>query len=320
MKQTIRLTFAALAALAFASASQAQDRYPTRPITLVVPFAPGSGTDIATRSLARSLGETLNAAVVVDNKPGANGAIGAQAVARARPDGYTLLVGSATTNAANYAFFPGKLGYEPSTFEMVAGMMGSSLALHVVATSPWQSVADLVAAGKKAELNCGSGNAVTQVACEIFKRQAQIQATTIPYKSNPQSLTDLVGGQISFAFADTAASQALVQGKQLRVLAIAGTERNASVPDVRTFAEQGMPKFQFTAWTGLFAPKGTPEAIQEALNAGVNRWLASPEGLQLRDQTGSMQFRFSRPEAQRFVQSEVERWATYIKESNVRPE
>ena len=107
MKQTRRLALATLTALAFASAGQAQDRFPSRPITLVVPFAPGSGTDIATRSLAKSLGESLNATVVVDNKPGANGAIGAQSVARAKPDGHTLLVGSATTNAANYAFFPG---------------------------------------------------------------------------------------------------------------------------------------------------------------------------------------------------------------------
>jgi tripartite-type tricarboxylate transporter receptor subunit TctC len=320
MKQTKRLALAILTALAFASAGNAQDRFPSRPITLVVPFAPGSGTDIATRSLAKSLGESLNATVVVDNKPGANGAIGAQSVARAKPDGHTLLVGSATTNAANYALFPGKLGYEPSSFEMVAGMTGASLALHVAASSSWHSVADLVAAGKKDELNCGSGNAVTQVACEIFKQQTLIKAVTIPYKSNPQSLTDLVGGQISFAFSDTAASQALIQGKQVRVLGIAGPERNPSVPDARTFAEQGMPKFQFTAWTGLFAPTGTPDAVLETLNAGVNRWLASPEGVRLRDQTGSLQFRFSRPEAKQFVQSEVKRWESYIKESNVRPE
>lgn len=320
MKQQRRFAMAAMAALALASVAQAQDRFPSRPITLVVPFAAGSGTDIAARSLGKSLGDALKATVVVENKPGANGAIGAQAVARAKPDGYTLLVGSATTNAANYAFFPGKLGYQPASFEMVAGMTGASLALHVAATSPWTSVADLVAAAKRNQLSCGSGNAVTQVACEIFKRQAGIDTTTVPYKSNPQSLTDLVGGQISFAFSDTAASQVMIQSKQVRVLGIAGLERNPIAPDVRTFAEQGMPKFMFTAWTGLFAPAGTPDGVLDTLNTAVNLWLDSPEGAQLRERTGSMQFRFSRPEAKRFLQSEVERWGSYIKESNVRAE
>lgn len=320
MRQDRRFAVAVVAALAFASAAQAQDRFPSRPITLVVPFAAGSGTDIGTRSLAKSLGESLNATVVVENKPGANGAIGAQAVARAKPDGYTLLVGSATTNAANYAFFPGKLAYEPTSFEMVAGMTGVSLALHVAASSPWKTIPELVAAAKKTRLSCGSGNAVTQVACEIFRQQAGIDTVTVPYRSNPQSLTDLVGGQISFAFSDTAASQAMIQSKQVRVLGIAGPERNAIAPDARTFAEQGMPKFTFTAWTGLFAPAGTPDVVLETLNAAVNRWLESPEGVQLRERTGSMAFKFTRPEAKRFVQSEVERWASYIKESNVRPQ
>jgi tripartite-type tricarboxylate transporter receptor subunit TctC len=318
-----RRAVAATCLVLAAGSAVAQVNYPKGPITLVVPFAAGSGTDIATRSLAKYLSQALTVPVVVENKPGANGAIGAQFVARAKPDGQTLLVGSATTNAANFAFYPGKLGYVPGSFDIVAGMVGGSLALHVPAAAPWKNVGEMVAAAKNGggkAFACGSGNAVTQVACEIFKRQAGIEATTVPYKSNPQSLTDLVGGQISFAFSDTAASQPLVQGGRLRILGFAGTQRNDMFPQVPTLAEQGLPGMLFTAWTAVFAPAQTPGPVLEKLNTEINKWIESPDATQLRAASGSFPLRMDLPEARRFASSEVGRWARYIKESNVRPE
>ena len=322
MKLIARMATAACLASA-ALAAAAQSPYPSQLITLIVPFAAGSGTDIATRSLAKHLGDVLKVAVIVENKPGANGAIGAQAVARAKPDGYTLLIGSATTNAANFAFYPGKLGYESGSFEMVGGMAGSALALHVAASSPWKTVADLVATAKTAKapgLSCGSGNAATQVACEVFRMRARVDMTTVPYRSNPQSLADLTGSQISMAFSDTAASQALVLGGKLRILAIAGEHRNATFPQVPTFGEQGVAGMQVTAWTGVFAPTGTPAAVIERLNSEINRWIDSPEATQLRAMSGSFALRMSTQESRAFSAAEVSRWAQYIKETNVKPE
>jgi len=165
MDKTTRRAICLMGSLALSGVATAQEPYPSRTITFVVPFAAGSGTDLSTRQMAASVAKATGVAVLVENRPGANGAIGAQYVARARPDGYTLLVGSATTNAANFAFYPSKLGYEPASFVMVAGLMGAPLALHVAAASPWKTVADLVrAAGQAngAKFNCGCGNAVTQ--------------------------------------------------------------------------------------------------------------------------------------------------------------
>ena len=315
-----RVLAAALALLA--GAAQAQDPYPSRPITLVVPFSAGGGADIGARLLAKDLTESLGTTVVIDNKPGANGAIGAQAVARAKPDGYTLLMGSATTNAANHAFFAGKLGYEPGSCDAVGGIGSSPLSLYVAAGAPWRSVADLVVDAKRrpGQLNCGSGNAVTQVACEVFRKTAGIQTVNVPYKSNPQSLTDVVGGQLSFAFADGAVAQVYLEGKRLRAIGVAAAQRNPATPDVATFREQGFADFEITAWTAVFVPAGTPPAIIDKLNAVIRKSADSPESVQTRARTGSTALNLGVAEIRRFVDGEQQRWARYVKDSGVKPE
>lgn len=319
-----RLLAAGAAALAIlgAAPTQAQDAFPSRPITLVVPFGAGSGTGIATRILAKSMSEQLKVPVLVDNKAGANGAIGAQAAAKAKADGYTLLIGSATTNAVNFAFFPGKLGYEASQFQGVAGLSSSPISLYVEADSPWKKLPDLVADAKRnpGKLSCGSGNAVTQVACEIFRLQAGLQTTNIPYKSNPQSLTDVVGKQVSYAFSDPSAAQSYVEGKRLRALAIASAVRNPARPDDATFREQGMNEIEFTAWVAVFAPTGVPAPVLERLNAVVRKAVDSPEMVQTQARTGGTVMHFNLQETQAFYGREVARWARYIKDSGVKPE
>ncbi len=206
---------AAAAAVLAAGPVRAQEAFPSRPITLVVPFGPGSGTDIVARILAKGMSEQLKVPVVVENKVGANGAIGAQAAAKAKADGYTLVIGSATTHAVNFAFFPGRLGYEPDQFQGVGGLSFSPVSLYVEANSPWKKLADLVADAKRnpGKFSCASGNAVTQVACEVFRQEAGIQATNVPYKSNPQSLTDVAGNQVSYAFSDARRSPGLRRGQ-----------------------------------------------------------------------------------------------------------
>ncbi|MFT4194241.1 Bug family tripartite tricarboxylate transporter substrate binding protein [Ottowia sp.] len=309
-------------ALLLATGAQAQQPWPARPITLVVPFGPGSGTDIGTRLLSKELSGVLGVPVIVDNKPGANGAIGAQAVAKAAPDGHTLLVGSATTNALNYAFFPSKLNYKPESFVAVSGMGSSPIGLYVGADAPWGGLADLVAASKKnpGKFSCGSGNTVTQVACAVLRKRTGIDAVNAPYKSNPQALADVAGGQVTYAFSDASAAQTLVDGKKIRALAMAAEKRAAAAPNVATFGEQGVADFEFTGWTAVFAPAGTPAPVVEKLNALIRRANQSPEAAHLRAQSGSSVLDFDVATAKRFVDGEVARWGRYVKDADVKPE
>jgi tripartite-type tricarboxylate transporter receptor subunit TctC len=322
MRKHLSCAFTLVMACALSCAALAQANYPEKPSTLVVPFAPGSGADIVARIIAKGLSETIKATVVIDNKPGANGALGAQAVARAKPDGYTLLLGSATTNAVNYAFFPSKLGYEPSSFDFITGLGARDVSMYIPSDQPWKNINDLIMQAKKnpGKLSCGSGNAVSQVACEYFKRRAGIDVVTVPYKSNAQSLSDLAGTQLSFAFSDSTAAQAFVASKKVRPLASAGETRNPVAPQVLTFAEQGMKDFEFTAWTAVFAPAGIPVAIAEKLNAAIIKITAFPEMVNLRGKAGSTPMVMDLPAGKRFVSREVDGWKKYIEETGIKPE
>ena len=313
------LLLAALGGWGHATA-QAQDNYPSKPITLVVSQAAGAGSDIAARLLARELQRELNANVVVDNKPGGNGAIAAQLVARAAPDGYTLLMGTAATNAANFAFFPGKLGYEPGSFEVAGVLSASPMSLLVTAEAPWKTVAELIADAKKqpGKLNCGAGIATAQVACEIFARRNGLQAATVNYRSSPQSLTDLAGGQVQYVVADQAAASALVASKKLRALAVLAPTRTALWPDVPTMIELGMADFQVIGWAGVFAPAGTPKAALDKLNAVLMKANDAPEFVKSRATNGGIPLVFNQREAQQFVKSEVDRWQRLFRESGVK--
>jgi tripartite-type tricarboxylate transporter receptor subunit TctC len=317
---TITLVAASITAI---PPALAQDAFPSRAVTLIVPFSAGSGTDLVARVLAKGMSEQLNAPVIVDNKVGANGAIGALAAAKSKADGHTLIIGSATTHAVNFGFFSGKLGYEPEQFYGVAGLSFNPVSLYVEATAPWKSLSDLVADAKRnpGKFNCGSGNAVTQVACEVFRTDAGVQANNIPYKSNPQSLTDVVGKQVSYAFSDGGAAQAFVEGKRLRALAVASAARNSAMPEVPTFREQGVNNFEFTAWVAVFAPTGVPVSVLERLNATVRKAMDTPEMVHLIAKSGGTAMRFnSAAETQTFYKSEVSRWVKYVKDSGVKPE
>jgi len=315
-----------LAAFAVFSAGPApagaQGAYPSRPITLVVPFATASGSDILARILAKEMGEALGQSVVVENRPGANGAIGAQQVARAKPDGYTLLVGSATTNATNYFFFPSKLGYRPEDFDVVAGVSSSPQVLWVAESYKGRRVTDLIADAKArpGKISCGAGNAVTQVACELLKKQAGVDIVTVSYKANGQALADVAADQITIAFSDSGAAMPYVEQRRVRPMAVAQAQRWPFLKDVPTTREEGLPNLVLTAWGAVFAPARTPPDVLEKLNAAVRRSNASEAAAELRRRAGGTDLWMPLDETRRFVASEVERWGEYIRVSGVKPE
>lgn len=321
-------SLAACAALLCASGASvpgpaaAQDAYPIRPITLVVPFPAGSGTDSSARLLAKDMSEALGQSVVVENRPGANGSLGAQAVARARADGYTVLIGAAATNASNYAFYPGKLGYTPASFDIVGGLGIVPLSMVVAGNAPWNTLAELIADAKRnpGKFACGSGTTTAQVACEIFKLRAGVDLLNVPYKGTPPALNDLAGGHVQFVFADGTSAAPLVEQKRLRVLATAASRRAPYWPDVPTFVELGMADLEISAWSAVFVPSGTPLAVQQKLNAVVRRSTESAESVASRQRTGSLALPFTLEEARRFVAGEIERWARFVKESGVKLE
>lgn len=304
------------------AAAQVPDTYPSRTITLVVPFPAGSGSDISARLLAKDMAESLSQTVVVENRPGADGSLGSLAVARARPDGYTLLVGAAATHAANYAFYPGKSGYLPSSFDIVGGLGMVPLSMFVAAGAPWKTLSDLIADAKKnpGKIACGSGTTVAQMACEVFKLRAGVDLLNVSYKGSPPALTDLMGGHVQLVFADGTSAASHVDQKRLRVLATAAGKRVPYWPEVPTFAELGIADLEISAWSAVFVPAGTPAAIQQKLNAAVRRSANSPDAVALRQRAGSLPLVLTQEEGRRFIASEIERWARLVKGSGIKLE
>ena len=261
------LALTAAAALLLAQPAAAQD-FPSKPITLVVPFGPGSGTDQMARLYAKALGDEAKVSVVVDNKGGASGFIAAQHVAKAAPDGYTLMMTTNTTHAANEHLFK-KLPYDPvKDFAPIGLLSTGQMLLLVRPDSPYKSLADLLAAAKKApgKIDFGSGSSSSQVAGYLLQQMAHVDMLNVPYRSNPQAITDLIGGRFAFMFADAPTALPQVQGGKLRALAASSGKRLASLPDVPTVAEAGVKGYDMSYWFAAYAPAGTPPAVIAKLN------------------------------------------------------
>lgn len=313
---------ALLAAAAFAAPfAQAQD-YPAKPITLVVPFGPGSGTDQLARMLAQALGEEVKVPIVVDNKAGASGFLAAQYVAKAAPDGYTVLVTTNTTHAANEHLFK-KLPYDPvKDFSPVILLSKGHMLLVVRPDSPYKTVGDLVAAAKKApgKLNFGSGSSSSRVASELLKQMAQVDMVNVPYKSNPLGLTDLIGGQVDFMFADTPTTLPLVEGGKLRALAASGTRRVGTLPNIPTVDESGVKGYDMSYWTGIYLPAGAPPALVQRLNQMMTRAWGTEVAKAFQVKT-SGENALSTPDGlAKFQAAESKKWGQVIRDAGIQPE
>ena len=302
------------------AAARAQPRFPERPIRIIVPFPPGGTTDVLARALAAKWAEApLLAQVVVDNRPGAGGAIGTEAVARAAPDGHTLALGNNQTHATNVALIP-NLPYDPAAFAGVTLLARVPHALVVPAGSPARDVAGLVAlarGGAGLSYASSSVGSAAHLMAETFSRRAGLNAVHVPYRGAAPAVADLVAGVVAFSMATWASVAALVADGRLRALGVGGTRRFSELPDVPTLREQGYDYLSADAWFGLFAPGGTPLPIRQTLHAATESALADPT-IRPRLTAAGFGVETMPPDAfQAFLTAEIPRWGTLVRESGV---
>jgi tripartite-type tricarboxylate transporter receptor subunit TctC len=270
-----------LAAALFAAAPARAEDYPSRKITLVVPYPPGGGVDAMARVMAQKLSEAFHQQVIVENRGGAGGTVGTRFVARAEPDGYTLLLGHTGTISINPSLYP-KLDIEPRRDFAPIGLVASMpVALLANPSFPAKTVAEVIAYAKKepGKLNVGTSAMGTggYMAAEAFKAEADVNVAIIPYKGTAPVMTDLIGGQMPVAFGVLPPALGNFKAGTLRALAVSSKKRFSLLPDVPTFDESGMPGFEAVLHYGLLAPHGTPPAIVEKLSAEVRKAVADPE-------------------------------------------
>lgn len=269
---------ALVAALAGSGSALAQD-YPNKPIRIIVGQAAGGASDVLARTLGSKLGDSLGQQVLVDNRAGANGIIAAEAVAKAAPDGYTLLMGSSPILAINPALYK-KLPYDPiADFTPIALFGKAFYALLVPSSSPANSVKDLIALAKAkpGQLNYGAGSSGARANIEIFNSAAGIKLTHVAYKSNTQALTDLLGGRLDMLFETTVTSAPHIKAGKVKALAVTSAERLSQFPELPTVSESGVPGYEYTAWVSVHAPAGLAPGIQQRLSAEIMKVMSMPE-------------------------------------------
>ena len=297
--------------------------WPTRPIRLVVGYAAGGATDVVARIVAAHMGEQLGQALVVDNRTGANSNVGAEAVAKAAPDGYTLYVYT-IANTINASLYD-KLGYDPlKDFEPV-GMMAKIPNLMVVNPRlPIKNVADYIRYAREMPegitfASSGSGSSI-HLSGELFKMRAKINMLHVPYRGSAPAVADLIGGQVQSMFDNAPSVLPHVKAGRLRALAITSAQRSPLLPEVPTLAESGFPGFDVQSWFSLAAPAGTPHAVIERLNAALNQALAAPEVRQRIQDLAATPVSGTPAQLRAFMGAEAKRWREVVKQSGVKAE
>lgn len=315
------LLAAGLAALTFIGAPTARAAWPERPITMVVPFPPGGPTDLVARVLAKQLTDQLGQTVVVENKGGANGNIGMQYAAAAKPDGYTVLY-----NTSSIALSPNlyrALAFDPvRDFAPVSSTAVIPLVLLVHPSVPVKNTQDFVQyarqhPGKLSYGSAGAGN-VTHLGALLLLRSLDIDAVHVPYRGSAPAMTDLVGGQVQLMTNTLNDSLGFVREGKLRALAVTSSARSDQLPDVPTVAETVAPGFSMGAWQGVVVPAGTPAPVVEKLNAEIRRALQSPEMQKQLKAQGAQTLGSTPEEYAAYIKSEIARWGEVVKAANVK--
>lgn len=301
--------------------------YPVKPIRLVVPFTPGGSTDILARTIGQKLTEAWGQAVVIDNVPGAGGSIGADKVAKAPADGYTLLMGHIGTLAITPSIYP-QLPYDPiKSFEPIAWVARVPNVLVVHPSLPIKSVRDLVTYAKAhpGQINFGSGGngSAAHVAMEYFKLRSQTFMVHVPYRGAAPAVGDTVAGQTQLIFTGAPALMPMIKSGRLRALAVSSPKRIGMLPDVPTVAESGIPElagFEADQWYGIVAPAGTPAAVVQKLNAQINASLRSPEILQRLQSEGAEPTPNPPAVFGKLIASEITRWKPVVQRAQLKPD
>ena len=315
-----------LAALATASgAGLAQTAsWPNQPVRFVVPYTPGGGTDTVTRHVAERISAGTKWVFLVDNKPGAGGNIGMDAVAKSRPDGYTIGMGQTANIAINPALIP-KMPFDAGKDLIPVALVAELPMVMVVKDdSPWKSLADAVKAakakpGEVKQALAGTGT-VGHLAGEMLARRAGIQVLSIPYKGAAPAITDLIGGQTDYMFSTPQSVMGMIKGGKLRALAVSSPKRLAILPDVPTVAESGYKDFVAMDWKAIVAPAGTPADIVRRMNAEVAKALADPTLLKTLAAEGSTPMSGDPAQAASFIKAEQARWGSLVREAGIKAE
>jgi tripartite-type tricarboxylate transporter receptor subunit TctC len=313
-------TLAAAALLATGvGAAVAQDGYPNKPLTMVVPFSAGGTTDILARIVGQALGQELSQTIIIENKPGAGGNIGAQQAARAKADGYTLFMGTVGTHAINQALYK-KLPYDPiKDFTPLSRVANVPNLLVAHPSRPYKTVKEMIEYGKKHpnEITYGSpgSGASPHVSGALFQSMTGVELTHVPYKGSAPAISDLLGNQIAVMFDNMPSAIQHVRSGKLRPIAVTTAKRSPELPDVPTIAEAGVPGYEATSWFGLWSVAGTPQPVLDKLHASLTKVLKDPAvSKKIADQGGEVVIE-TPAQFDAFIKSEAAKWGKVVKES-----
>ncbi len=296
--------------------------YPDRVVTVVTPFAPGSGTDVISRIIGTQLSAALGQSVIVDNRPGANGIIAATAVMRAPPDGYTLFATGNTSHSANPSLIK-DLPYDPvKDFTPIVRTGNFTFVLVVAKDFPAKSVAELVeyARANPGKVSYASANSPGIVSGAILAKRAKIDLLHVPYKSSPQALTDVMAGRVSMSFIDFATASPHLKSGALRALAVTSADRSALLPDLPTMQQAGISPFNVTSWSGYFGPARLPAPIVTKLNGEIGKVLAMPDIKAQLAALGFDAFSSTPGQLEEFVKGEIQNWHGMAKDAGIEPQ
>jgi tripartite-type tricarboxylate transporter receptor subunit TctC len=321
MRHLAALLVLATATIIGAPLSRADD-YPSRPVRIIVPFGAGGPTDVFTRAIAEELRKSLHQTFIMENKPGAGTTIGTDYVAKAAPDGYTLLMVSGT-QTVNETLYSKKPYHLMKDLVPIAPLIDSDLVLVVHPSVPAKNLKELLALAraKPGTLNFGSsGNGSNyHMAAELLKHLTGIDIVHVPYKGSTGMRTDILSGQIQMLFDSVPTMAPLIKAGKVRALGTSGDKRSPNLPDVPTIAEAGVPGFQATLWVGFMAPAGTPQPIVDKLNAEITKIVSRPDIKAAWEKQGAEPVTMTQPQFKAFMDAQIAKWAGVIKANNIKP-
>ena len=317
------LTASCLAAALAGGTAAASQSYPTKEVRFITAFAAGSASDIVARLIAERLQAALHQPVIVENKAGASGQIAANFVAKAPPDGYTIMLATNTTHSANPYLFK-TLHYDPiKDFTPIAQICNFPFVLAVSGKLPVSNIKELLAYGKKhaSTLSYAYGNSTGQVSAAAFDKVTGLAATAVPYKSSPQAMTDVIGGRASFMFADLASAAGYIQSGKLKLLGVTTNKRTALAPDLPTIADAiHQPGFNLAAWVGIFGPSGMPKPVVDRLSTEIVKIVSSEDMRQRLTRLGAEPTPEPAEKFGPFVAQQLTIWGQKVKEAGIAPQ